>query len=136
MQIIKDLTEEDLYEMRKSLEWKEISLSQLKKGLQNTEYKVSIFENNNIVACGRIISDYSCKGVLSDVLVKKEFQGKGYGKMVLKTLFEMVESNLKDNEKFQIEATPTSGNRNFYVKCGMKYRPERMDGTYMWIEKK
>jgi len=47
----------------------------------------------------------------------------------------MVKNNLKIGEKYQIEATPTSGNRDFYIKCGMKYKPENQDGTYLWIEK-
>ena len=27
------------------------------------------------------------------------------------------------------------GNRDFYVKCGMKYKPENQDGVYIWIKK-
>ena len=81
------------------------------------------------------MSDYSCKGVLSDIMVNPEYQKKGYGKIVVTRLFEMISNNLKEGEKYQIEATPTNGNRDFYVKCGMKYKPENQDGTYLWIEK-
>ena len=47
----------------------------------------------------------------------------------------MTKQTLKEGELFQIEATPTSGNRDFYIKCGMKYKPENQDGTYIWIKK-
>lgn len=36
---------------------------------------------------------------------------------------------------FMLEASPTCGNRDFYVKCGLKYKPENQDGVYVWIEK-
>ena len=26
-------------------------------------------------------------------------------------------------------------NREFYIKCGMKYKPENQDGVYVWIKK-
>ena len=135
MKIVNDINAEDLFELRKQLGWKDINIEQIKKGLKNTEYKISIYEDDTMVACGRIVSDYSFKGVLSDVMVNPDYQGKGYGKNVVTTLFKNVRDNLKVGEKYQIEATPTSGNRDFYVKCGMKYKPEVQDGTFLWIDK-
>ena len=59
----------------------------------------------------------------------------GYGKMVVQSLIKQVYDSLNEGEVFQIEATPTAGNRDFYVKSGMKYKPENQDGVYVWIEK-
>ena len=41
-QLIKNLTPNDLIELRKVLGWKEINYNQIKKGLKNTMFKVSI----------------------------------------------------------------------------------------------
>lgn len=135
MLIIDDLVAKDLYALRKSNGWKEISLEQLEKGLNHTMCKVTIKENNTLIACGRLVGDYSCKGVLSDILVHPNYQGKGYGKLVLNELFRQTKEMMGENDLFQIEATPTNGNREFYVKCGMKYKPENQDGTYVWFNK-
>ena len=43
--------------------------------------------------------------------------------------------NINNGERFMIEFCPTSGNRDFYIKCGFKYKPEVLDGMYLWIEK-
>ncbi len=129
-----NLTSNDLYYLRKILGWKEISKEQLDKGLEHTEYKITIKNEDDIIAVGRIISDYSCKGLLSDVLVNPNYQKKGFGKIVVTSLIKMVKDNLKDGELFQLEASPTNGNRDFYIKCGMKYKPENQDGTYLWIK--
>ena len=34
-----------------------------------------------------------------------------------------------------IEAAPTKGNIPFYVKCGMKHKPENQEGVYIWLKK-
>lgn len=129
-----NLTSNDLYYLRKILGWKEISKEQLDKGLEHTEYKITIKNEDDIIAVGRIVSDYSCKGLLSDVLVNPNYQKQGFGKIVVTSLIKMVKDNLKDGELFQLEASPTNGNRDFYIKCGMKYKPENQDGTYLWIK--
>lgn len=134
--IIKDISSNDFCRIRKALGWKEINYNQVEKALNNTMYKVSVEVNNEVIAIGRLVGDYSCKGVLSDIIVLPEYQGRGIGKVIVTTLLEMVKEGLEFGEKFQIEATPTAGNREFYIKCGMKYKPENQDGVYVWIEKK
>lgn len=133
--ILKDISTEDFCKIRKALGWKEINYKQVKKALDNTMYKVSIFLDSEVIAIGRLVGDYSCKGVLSDIMVIPEYQGLGIGKAVVTTLLEMVKEGLEIGDKFQIEATPTVGNRDFYIKCGMKYKPENQDGVYLWTEK-
>ena len=129
-----NLTSNDLYYLRKILGWKEISKEQLDKGLEHSEYKITIKNEDDIIAVGRIVTDYSCKGLLSDILVNPNYQKQGFGKIVVTSLIKMVKDNLKDGELFQVEASPTNGNRDFYIKCGMKYKPENQDGTYLWIK--
>ena len=68
MKIVNDINAEDLFELRKQLGWKDINIEQIKKGLKNTEYKISIYEDDTMVACGRIVSDYSFKEDLEKAL--------------------------------------------------------------------
>ena len=133
--VVNDIVPEDLTNIRKELGWKEISLNQVKKGLENTMCKVSVKVDNVTIALGRLVGDYSCKGVLSDIMVSPNYQGKGFGKIVVTTLLDMVQNTLSEGDLFQIEATPTYGNRDFYIKCGFKYKPENQDGVYIWLKK-
>lgn len=133
--IIKNIEPDDLINLRKSLGWKEINYKQIKLALDNTMFKISIKIMGKVVACGRLIGDYSCKGLLSDILVHPDYQNKGLGKIIVTSLLKMVEDSIEPGELFQIEATPTYGNREFYIKCGLKYRPENQDGVYVWIKK-
>lgn len=120
--------------MRKSVNWKDIKLEQLEKALKNSMIVIGIYEGNKIVAMGRLVGDYSCRGLLTDIIVKPEFQKKGYGKLVVTNIIEQCKNNLKNGEKLCIEASPTAGNRDFYINCGLKYKPQVQDGVYIWLE--
>ena len=133
--VIYDIKPETLFYLRKIIGWKEINIKQLKVALENTMCKVSIVNDNEIIACGRLVGDYSCKGVLSDILVNPKYQKQGFGKIIVTEIFKMVKDKMNQGDKFQIEATPTYGNREFYLKFGMKYKPENQDGVYIWFEK-
>lgn len=135
VKIIDDIIPGDLIILRESVSWKKIDHRQIKKALDHTMVKVSVKSNDKIIACGRLVGDYSCKGVLSDIIVCPDYQGIGLGKIVVKRLLEIVKDDLKPGQLFQVEATPTSGNRNFYIKCGLKYKPEVQDGVYIWLKK-
>lgn len=136
MEIRTKISAKDFYEMRKSVEWKDISIEQLEKALNNSMIVIGIYEGDNIVAMGRLVGDYSCKGMLTDIIVKPECQNKGYGKIIVKKILEIADDNLKSGEKIDIQGSPTSGNRKFYTNCGLKYKPEEQDGVYIWLEKK
>ena len=75
------------------------------------------------------------KGMLTDIMVSKEYQNKGVGKLIVTSLIKKLEDRVKENECFQLEASPTASNREFYIKCGLKYKPENQDGVYLWIRK-
>ena len=135
IKIVDSLSAQDLYSLRESLGWKLLSIKQLERALKNTMCMVSIIKDDKCIACGRVVGDYSTKGVLSDILVRPDYQKNGYGKLVVTHLLKRIENVLSPGEQFQLEATPTHGNREFYVKCGMKYKPENQDGVYVWIKK-
>ena len=130
-----NITEEEFLEMVKSVGWKTYSKNQVTKALKNTMYMVKVVINNQLAGIGRVVGDYSIVCMLTDICVKPEFQRKGIGLMIVKKLKELIESNLKENEKIQIELTPTAGNEEFYKKAGFKYKPEKITGMYLWIKK-
>ena len=59
----------------------------------------------------------------------------GIGLKIVNELKRLIESNVKEGEKIQIELTPTAGNEPFYEKAGFKYRPEKITGMYLWLKK-
>lgn len=125
----------ELVTMRKELGWKDVSVEQITKAVNNSMVNVSVYEDEKCIGLGRVVGDNVYKGMLTDIMTKKDYQGKGVGKLVVTSLIEEVYKRLNEGELFQLEASPTNGNREFYIKCGLKYKPEYQDGVYIWLKK-
>ena len=129
------ITQNEFLEMLESVGWKTFSLEQVERALKNTMYMVKVSVNGILAGIGRVVGDYSTVCILTNICVKPEFQHKGIGSTIVRELKHLIESNIKDGEKIQIELTPTAGNEKFYEKEGFKYNPEKITGMYLWIKK-
>ena len=56
------------------------SLEQTKLAMDNTLFRVSIFDGERIVAMARVIGDMGLCYYIKDVIVLPEYQGKGIGR--------------------------------------------------------
>ena len=125
----------EFLEMVESVGWKTYSKSQVEKALKNTMYMVKATVDGKLAGIGRVVGDYSIVCVVTDICVKPEFQGHGIGLKITTELKRLIENNVTEGEKMQIELTPTAGNEAFYEKAGFKYNPDKITGMYLWIKK-
>ena len=125
----------EFLEMVKSVGWKTYSKLQVEKALKNTMYMVKATVDGKLAGIGRVVGDYSIVCILTDICVKPEFQGHGIGIKITTELKRLIENNVAEGEKMQIELTPTAGNETFYEKAGFKYNPDKITGMYLWIKK-
>ena len=130
-----NITSDEFLEMVESVGWKTYSKEQIEKALKNTMYMVKATVNGKLAGIGRVVGDYSIVCMLTDICVKPEFQGQGIGLKIILELKRLIEADVSDGEKMQIELTPTAGNEKFYEKAGFKYNPEKITGMYLWIKK-
>ena len=124
----------EFLEMVKSVGWKTYSKLQVEKALKNTMYMVKATVDGKLAGIGRVVGDYSIVCILTDICVKPEFQGHGIGLKITTELKRLIENNIAEGEKMQIELTPTAGNETFYEKAGFKYNPDKITGMYLWIK--
>ena len=128
-------TTDEFLELINSVGWKSYNKEQIDKALSNTMYMVKATVDGKLAGIGRVVGDYSIVCILSDICVKPEFQNLGIGLKITKELKRLIEENINNGEKILIELTPTAGNEPFYQKAGFKYKPEKITGMYLWIEK-
>ena len=126
---------EEFLEVIEAVGWKTYSKEQVEKALKNTMYMVKATVDGKLAGIGRVVGDYSIVCMLSDICVKPEFQGMGIGLKITTELKRLIEENVAEGEKMQIELTPTAGNEGFYQKAGFKYKPDKITGMYLWIIK-
>lgn len=135
IQLDYSITIDEFLEMVKSVGWKTYSKEQVEKAMKNTMYMVKATVDGKLAGIGRVVGDYSIVCILTDVCVKPEFQKQGIGLKITSELKKLIEENMEVGEKMQIELTPTAGNESFYEKAGFKYKPDKITGMYLWINK-
>ena len=91
------------------------TIKDLKKCLANSDVIVSIWSNNEIVGFGRALSDGVFRGVLWDIVIDKDHQGKGYGKLIVKNLL-----NAKMIRKTKKIYLMTTNKKLFYSQIDFK----------------
>ena len=126
---------DEFLEVIEAVGWKTYTKEQVEIALQNTRYMVKATADGKLAGIGRVVGDYSIVCMLSDICVKPEFQGCGIGLKITTELKRLIEENVKEGEKMQIELTPTAGNEGFYEKVGFKYKPDKITGMYLWVIK-
>ena len=77
------------------------TLEQIKLAMEHTLFRVSIFDDDKIIAMARMIGDMGLNYYIKDVIVRPEYQGKGIGRMLINELLEFVNSNgIRDTSIF------------------------------------
>ena len=94
---------------------KDRKINDLKKCLANSDVIVSIWSLNEPVGFGRALSDEIYRGVLWDIVIDQNHQGKGYGKMIVKNLLES--KKLKYTKKVYLM---TTSKKLFYSQVDFK----------------
>ena len=79
------------------------TINSLKKCLANSDVIISIWANNEIVGFGRALSDGVYRGVLWDIVIDQDHQGKGYGKLIVENLLNS--KKLKNTKKIYLMTT-------------------------------
>ena len=85
-----ELTAEEFIHLWESVWGEGPSLEQTKLAMDNTLFRVSIFDGNKIVAMARVIGDKGLCYYIKDVVVLPEYQGKGIGRMLIDELLKYI----------------------------------------------
>ena len=94
---------------------KDRTINDLRKCLANSDVIISIWSQNEPVGFGRALSDGVYRGVLWDIVIDNNHQGKGYGKMVIKHLLES--KQIKNTKKIYLM---TTNKKLFYSQVDFK----------------
>ena len=103
------------------------SIERVNIALKNSLFTISLYDEKKLIGMGRIIGDGGISYAVTDIMVDKEYQGKGYGKLIMKEIDNYFSENTDEDcyiilianlpadslySKFSFEYLPDS-------KCGM-----------------
>lgn len=118
-------------ELFNSVGWGDRDDAKIDKHREMSVFAVSIFEDNKIVGMARVVGDGSYFTVY-DVVVRKECQGKGYGKILMQEIVKWYKSVEDDDTYLYLGAS--AGKEKFYEKFGFRARPYGHIGAGMKFE--
>ena len=82
---------------------KKRSINDLKKCLANSDVIVSLWVGKEIVGFGRALTDGIYRGVLWDIVIDRNHQGKGFGTLIIKNLLSS--KKIKKTKKIYLMTT-------------------------------
>ena len=84
------------------------TINDLKKCLAKSDVIVSLWVGNEIIGFGRALTDGVYRGVLWDIVIDKNHQGKGFGTLIVKNLLSS--KKIKNTKKLYVMTT----NKKFF----------------------
>ena len=90
-------------------------INDLQKSLSNSDVIVSLWVGNEIVGFGRALTDGIYRGVLWDIVIDQNHQGKGFGTLILKKLLSS--KKIKNTKKLYLM---TTNKKRFYSQFDFK----------------
>jgi len=90
--------------LNKNAFWaKNRTIHDLKKCLANSDVIISLWVENEIVGFGRALTDGIYRGVLWDIVIDQNHQGKGFGTLIIKNLLSS--KKIKNTKKLYLMTT-------------------------------
>ncbi len=125
-----NLSYEDYCKLRTSVGWLNFSEAQTRKSLQNSLYTITVVDQDQTVAMGRLVGD-GIYYLVVDVVVQPDYQKKGIGSRILDLLIEYVDQETPENGRSSIQLIAEKGKEAFYLKKGFKQIPHEYCGAGM-----
>lgn len=121
---------EDYILLRTSVGWNLFDSEQMNAAIQNSLYTVAVVHEKQIIAMGRLIGD-GMYYLISDIIVKPEYQKCGIGSKVIDMILEYVKENTPAGGRSSVQLIAEKGKEEFYIKKGFKRIPNDFSGSGM-----
>lgn len=94
------------------------TLEQTKLAMEHTLFRVSIFDDDKIIAMARMIGDMGLDYYIKDVVVRPEYQGIGIGRMLINELLKYINDNGIRGTNIFVELCAMPDKIPFYERFG------------------
>ncbi|MBE6861350.1 MAG: GNAT family N-acetyltransferase [Ruminococcus sp.] len=115
-----ELTAEEFIFLWETVWGKGPSLEQTELAMKHTLFRVSVFDNNKIVAMARMIGDLGLDYYIKDVIVRPEYQKKGIGRLLINELLKFIKENGVSGTDIFVELCAMPDIIPFYEKFGFE----------------
>lgn len=115
-----ELTAEQFITLWESVWGNGPSVEQTELAMKNTLFRISVWDNDKIVAMARMIGDMGLDYYIKDVFVIPEYQHKGIGRMMINELLNFINENGVKGTDIFVELCAMPDKIPFYSKFGFE----------------
>nr|WP_315024455.1 GNAT family N-acetyltransferase [uncultured Aminipila sp.] len=101
-------------------------LERSRKAIANSLFTVSIYDEENLIAFGRIVGDQGITYVVSDIMVDENYRRRGFADQIMKELNNYFEENTFEDSYICLIANSPAD--LLYHKYQFEYLPESRCG--------
>ena len=94
------------------------SLEQARLAMDHTLFRVSVFDDDHIVAMARVIGDMGLDYYIKDVIVRPEYQKKGIGCLLINEILRFINDHGIEGTDIFVELCAMPDKIPFYEKFG------------------
>ena len=113
-----ELTEEEFIILWESVWGDGPTIEQTKLAMEHTLFRVSIYDEGNVIAMARMIGDMGLDYYIKDVVVRPEYQHKGIGRLLINELKKFINDNGVKGTNIFVELCAVPDKIPFYEKFG------------------
>lgn len=113
-----ELTAEQFIELWNSVWDGAPSLEQTELAMKHTLFRVSVWDEDKIVAMARMNGDLGLDYYIKDVVVRPEYQHKGIGRILINELLKFINENGVKGTEIFVELCAMPDKIPFYEKFG------------------
>ena len=115
-----ELTAEEFISLWQAAHWGQgPSLEQTRLAMEHTLFRVSVFDDDQIVAMARVIGDMGLDYYIKDVIVRPEYQKEGIGRLLINEIFQFVNDHGVEGTEIFVELCAMPDKIPFYEKFGV-----------------
>lgn len=113
-----ELTAEEFVYLWESVWGGAPTMEQVRLAMENSVFRVSVFDGGKVVAMARMIGDMGLCYYIKDVIVHPDYQKKGIGRLLINELLEFIKSNGIGGTQIFVELCAMPDKIPFYEKFG------------------
>ena len=117
-----NITPEEYNQLRNSVGWDSKDINVIEKALKSSAIIKKVMIDNETIGMARTIGD-GLYYLVVDVVVNKDYQGKGIGKILIEEIVKDIYNKMKEGQKVSINLMSMQGKEEFYEKCGFRKVP-------------
>lgn len=102
--------------LRSLISWRSPSLPVIQQSLDSSLFWVSLYRDNELIGCGRIVGDGAMYFYIQDIIVHPKYQNCGLGTIIMISINQYIEQTCQPGATVGLLAA--KGKEAFYEKYG------------------